>query len=331
MDTITEQVPDFFRSIFSEGNITLQLIETFAVIAFFWLLRNVLVRFLSNRVQDTAERYRWRKNLGTILTFLTFVFIIQIWFDGIGSLATFFGLLSAGLAIALRDPVSDFAGWLFLITQRTFTVGDRIQVGDVRGDVIDIRMLKFTLLEIGNWVEADQSTGRVIHIPNQRVFRENIFNYTSDFEFVWNEIAVVVTFESDWKKAKALLQEVADTLMADFKPTAEKELRRASNSYLIRFTHLTPIVYTDVIDFGIRLTVRYLSAPRKRRKMAEDFWEEILDRFNADPTLDFAYPTTRFYTLNEAPPEFMSASSKKAASEGASSSVNGGQGSKNPS
>lgn len=330
MDSITEQVPAFFREVFAGGNMTLQLIETFAVIVIFWLLRTVIVRFLSNRVHDTAERYRWRKNLGTILTFLTFVFIVQIWFDGIGSLATFFGLLSAGLAIALRDPVSDFAGWLFLVTQRTFAVGDRIQVGNVKGDVIDIRMMKFTLLEIGNWVEADQSTGRVIHIPNQRVFRENIFNYTSDFEFIWNEIAVVVTFESDWKKAKALLQEVVDKLMADFKPTAEKELRRASNSYLIHFTHLTPIVYTDVTDFGVRLTVRYLSAPRKRRKMAEDFWEEILDRFNADPTLDFAYPTTRFYTLNEAPPEFMSASSQGAGMKGSSTSDNGGGARANP-
>ncbi len=118
--------------------------------------------------------------------------------------------------------------------------------------------------------------------------------------------------------------------MADFKPTAEKELRRASNSYLIHFTHLTPIVYTDVTDFGVRLTVRYLSAPRRRRKMAEDFWEEILDRFNADPTLDFAYPTTRFYTLNEAPPEFMSASSQEAAMKGASTSDNGGGARANP-
>lgn len=98
--------------------------------------------------------------------------VARLWFVGLQSLSTFLGLLTAALAIALQDPIVNLAGWLFLIWRRPFRVGDRIQIGDIRGDVIDMRIFQFSLLEIGNWVNADQSTGRVIHVPNGKVFRE---------------------------------------------------------------------------------------------------------------------------------------------------------------
>ena len=90
--------------------------------------------------------------------------------------------------------------------KRPFEVGDRIQIGDQKGDVIDQRIFMFTVLEIGNWVDADQSTGRVIHIPNGKIFLETLASYTKGFEYIWNEIPVQVTFESDWRKAKNILE-----------------------------------------------------------------------------------------------------------------------------
>ena len=198
-------------------------------------------------------------------------------------------------AIALKDPVTDIAAWLFLIWRKPFDIGDRIQIGPSKGDVIDIRVFKFTILEIGNWVDADQSTGRVIHIPNHKVFTEDLANYTSDFEFIWNELGVLVTFESDWKKAKEILKEVVEENMHEFVEQAREEVKKAEKSYLIQYRYLTPIVYTDVKASGINLSIRYLSDPRKRRGISQALWESILDRFDEHDDIDFAYPTIRYY------------------------------------
>ncbi len=217
------------------------------------------------------------------------------WFRGVQSLSTFFGLLTAGIAIALRDPLVNLAGWAFLMWRRPFDVGDRIEVGGHRGDVIDLRIFQFSLLEIGNWVDADQTTGRIINIPNGKVFTESLANYTKGFDFIWHELPVLVTFESDWEKAKGLLGQIAERHGASFSESAERQVKAAASRYLIFFTRLTPIVYTSVQDCGVLLTVRYLTEPKNRRVTAEAIWEDILREFGRHDDIDFAYPTQRFY------------------------------------
>lgn len=270
-------------------------IETGLIILALILIRIVIVRIVDRQVEATAARYRWRKNINYSLVFLGLLLIGRTWIEALGSLATFLGLLSAGLAIALRDPVTDIAGWLFIVWRKPFQLGDRIEVGNNKGDVIDVRFFKFTILEIGNWVHADQSTGRVIHIPNHLVFSESIANYTSDFEFIWNEIEVVFTFESDWKKAKHILEEITNNHLLDYVSDAEQQVKHASKSYLIHYRNLTPIVYTDVVDDGIKLTIRHLSNPRRRRGINQMIWEDILVAIAEEDTIDFAYKTLRIY------------------------------------
>jgi small-conductance mechanosensitive channel len=150
-------------------------------------------------------------------------------------------------------------------------------------------------LEIGNWVDADQSTGRVIHIPNGKIFREAQANYSKGFSFIWNEIAVLVTFESNWKKAKTLLLEIAERHAAHLSEKAEEKVRQAARKFMILYTHLTPAVYTSVADSGVLLTLRYLCEPRRRRATAQEIWEDILEAFAGCSDIDFAYPTYRFY------------------------------------
>jgi len=274
---------------------TTQVIESLAVILVLWLIRFIAIRIVNRNVESTSARYKWRKNLTYFTVFLGILIIGRIWFEGLHSVATFLGLLSAGLAIALRDPVTDFAGWIFILWRKPFDVGDRIEIGSTKGDVVDTRVFKFTILEIGNWVQADQSTGRVVHVPNHKVFTEPLANYTSDFEFIWNEIEVLVTFESNWKKAKEILQEIADKHLQDFVEHAEQQVKRATKSYLIHYRYLTPIVYTDVRDSGINLTIRHLTDPRRRRSLSQSIWEDVLDAFQEAEDIEFAYPTMRIY------------------------------------
>ncbi len=276
-------------------DLTSSIIETIGVILFLWLVRLITLRIIVKSSDSKRTHYKWRKNFTYITFFIGILIVGRIWFVGIESLATFLGLLSAGIAIALKDPVTDLAAWLFIIWRRPFNVGDRIEIGGAKGDVIDVRPFKFTILEIGNWVDADQSTGRVIHIPNHEVFTGQLANYTSDFEFIWNEIQVMVTFESDWRKAKDILSEIVNEVSADFIESAKRQIAKASKSYLIEYRYLTPIVYTNVKDSGINLTVRYLTDPRRRRGTSQIIWERVLDRYQENDDIDFAYPTIRYY------------------------------------
>lgn len=292
MQEFTDQIAEFIAN---SPSIAVQIVETVAIILILWVIRLITVRVIQRNVENKKSVYKWRKNITYIAFFIGLLIVGQIWFDALGSLGTFLGLLSAGIAIALKDPVTDIAAWMFLIWRKPFDIGDRIQVGTSKGDVIDIRVFKFTILEIGNWVDADQSTGRVIHIPNHKVFTDDIANYTSDFEFIWNEMGVLVTFESDWKKAKKILEEVVDENMQEFVEQAREEVKKAEKSYLIQYRYLTPIVYTSVKDSGINLSIRYLSDPRKRRGISQAIWESVLDRFAEHDDIDFAYPTIRYY------------------------------------
>jgi small-conductance mechanosensitive channel len=191
--------------------------------------------------------------------------------------------------------VKSIAGWLYLLWKRPFFIGDRIQIDNMIGDVIDIRAFKFSLNEIGNWVHADQSTGRVMHVPNSILLSKTIINYTEGFHHIWVELPVLVTFESDWRKAKELLLAIAQKHSETITPKAQEKIKDASKKYMIFYHKLTPIVYTSVKDCGVLLTMRLLSEPRRRRNCEEAIWEDILDAFAEHKDIDFAYPTQRFY------------------------------------
>ena len=272
-----------------------RLFDTILIVLVLWAVRRIVLALAYRRVSDIRARYQWRKtttySTGIIGTFL----VGRIWFAGFGSLATFLGLASAGVAIALKDLLVNLAGWAFIVWRRPFDVGDRIEIGDAAGDVIDLRIFQFTILEIGNWVDADQSTGRMVHVPNGHVFTQPLANYSKGFPYIWNELPVMVTFESDWRKAKEILTKIVESHAAEVTPHAEHRLRDASRRFMIFYTTLTPIVYTSVADSGVVLTMRYLCEARRRRVSAEAIWEDILDAFGQRDDIDFAYPTQRFY------------------------------------
>ncbi|MCA6074519.1 mechanosensitive ion channel family protein [Fulvivirga sedimenti] len=259
-----------------------------------------LFRFLANKLiyrtfTDVKVRYMWKSWVKNTIYFLLLIIIMTIWLEGIESLATFLGLVSAGLAIALQSPIVNLAGWLFIIIRKPFEVGDRVQVGNHAGDVIDIRFFQFTINEIGNWVGADQSTGRIIHIPNGQVFNISQANYNQGFSHIWNEITVLVTFESNWKKARKILEEIINRHADQLSETAEQRLLEASKKFMIFYSNLTPFVYIKAEDSGVLLTIRYLTLPKTRRITEHRIWENILEEFAKEEDIDFAYPTQRIY------------------------------------
>lgn len=281
-----------------------RLVGTVAVILV-WVAGSRLSRRLIVRtVDDAAAQFQMRRVTGYVLAIGSVVIIARLWIQGITGLATYLGLVSAGVAIALQDPLTNVAGWLFILVRRPFRIGDRVQVGSNIGDVVDIRPLRFLMLEVGNWVHADQGTGRILHVPNGLVFKNTIANYDEAFGYIWNELEVTVTFESDWRKAKARLQEILEAQSERIDDQVKRRIDDAANVLHIRFPKVTPVVWTSVVENGVRLSMRYLCRSRMRRNSASAIWEAILDAFREMPDVAFAYPTNRrFDNVTEGKPE----------------------------
>jgi small-conductance mechanosensitive channel len=273
----------------------IRIIDTLLIIFLLIIVSKIILRLVRSRTKNTILIYKWRKYTNYTATILGLILIGQIWIFEFASFATFLGLLSAGLVIALKDPITNFFGWIFIKWRSPFNVGDRIQIGDYSGDVIDIRLFTFQIMEIGNWVEADQTTGRTVNIPNQRIFISEIANFTSGFNFIWIEIPVVITFESNWKLAKELLVKIADEHTSHFVEQANKAIRRASYQLMLPEENVNPQIYTSVVDIGVQLSIRFICPPRERRSKNEEIWEHVLDEFAKCKDIDFAYPTIRYF------------------------------------
>lgn len=260
----------------------------------------ILFTALAKRnIDDLARFYHWRRVILYSCSATAIVLIGGVWFERVQSFAAVLGMsfaaLLGALVIVMRESINDLVGWIYIMSRQPFKVGDRIQTGEIIGDVIDIRLFKFSVIEVGNWVDADQNTGRIVHIPNGRILSEPVANYETGFAYIWHEIPVTITFESNWRKAKDLLTQIAHEKAEHLSEGAEEQIRSAAMKYLIFFSKLTPIVYTSVRENGVLLTIRYIVKPRQRRNSEQDVWEAILAAFEQQDDIAFAYPTTRFF------------------------------------
>lgn len=271
-----------------EGALQVNLLLTLLIILGVIALRALVLRFITRRDIDRRAQYRWRKVTSYVAVAVALLLIVPLWLPRLGSLATVLGLLTAGIAIALRDPLTDLGGWLFIVTRRPFDVGDRIEIAGRIGDVIDVRLFQFSMLEVGNWVEADQSTGRIVHVPNKLIFSDMLANYTSQFDYIWHEIAVFITLDSDWQAAKRLCEEILERHVGPIAVEARATIDAAAQHSFITYANLTPTIYTRVHPHAVRLTLRYLTPSRRRRGLEHLIWEDILSAFAEHDDIVFA-------------------------------------------
>ena len=298
MQEVINQFLEFrwLGTIFSSTHMQVKVGATIFALILFPLIKRFVILPVINKIRDAKKISALdtsSEKASYIIYFLLFIVIGSIWFEGFESIATYLGFVSAAIAFALKDPIANVAGWMFISTRSPFKVGDRIELGTNAGDVIDINVFNFSIMEMGNWVDADDMTGRIIHIPNARVFTESLANYGKGFHFIWHEIPILVTFESDWRKAKKILNKIIKNKSNKFKIDASKMIKEASKKFMIHKTSLEPIVYTTVEESGVQLTIRFLCEPRQRREIEQDIWQEVLDVFEKEADMDFAYPTQR--------------------------------------
>jgi len=244
-----------------------KLLQTGLIIFIGYLSIFVLVRIINHRIKDLKVRHLTRRNVVYILNILIVLYIVFLWVQNISAITVFLSVISAGVVFALQDTILSMAGWFLILVRRPFEVGDRVELGAVKGDVMDIRLFQTSLLEIGNWVGADQS--------------------------IWNEIKLLVTFESDWKRAEEIMMQHGTEQAEGMEKVVKGKIIDMTKRYVIRYEKLTPIVYVDIKDSGVELTLRYLTEAKKRRTTQDALCRTILDDFEKEERVDFAYPTYR--------------------------------------
>jgi len=281
------------RRIRRQGLLVRKASLTLLIILIAYFLVIVLVKVVNRQVKDIRSRHLIRKNIVYFFTLLSLMFIVLVWMESITNVTVFLSIIGAGVALALQEVLLCVAGWFHILVRRPFEVGDRIELGGVKGDVIDIRLFQTSLLEIGNWVDADQSTGRIVNVPNSAVFKKENYNYNQGFEFIWNEIKIPITFESDWKRAEEIMLEHGNEVASDKEDIAKKKISFMAKRYMIQYGKLTPIVYVDIKDSGVALTLRYLTEARGRRTTHDSICRSILADFEKEENVNFAYPTYR--------------------------------------
>ena len=258
-----------------------------------YLLIITFIKFINRSVKDIKARHMMRKNMVYVVTFTGFLAIAFTWIQNISYLTIFLGFAGAGLTLALQEVIMGIAGWLLILIRRPFEVGDRVEINGIKGDIIDIRIFQTSMLEIGNWVNADQSTGRIVNIPNSFVFKSANYNYSRGFEFIWHEIPILLTFESNWQKGQEIILRNAKKYVEGLEEDVSRKIEAMRNRYMIYYGKLTPIVYVNIKDSGIELTLRYLTEAKKRRFTQDQLCRAILEDFGKEPDVNFAYPTYR--------------------------------------
>ena len=278
-----------------QNDFAVNALLSLAIVLLALLLVRVGHRVSRKYMDDPARIYRSTRSTRRLAIIFAVVAITIIWSPGFGDVLTLLTVIGAGMAIALREVLLSFAGWSRVTLLSSYKEGDRIEINGIQGDVIDIRMMRTSLMEIGGWVDADQSTGRIVHFPNSWLFQYALYNYTRSFKFIWNELSLSVTYRSDWRAARDIMQKYADESAAIVEQQARKEIKEISREFLIHYSILTPFVYIKMTEDGVRLTLRYLCEARKRRGSEHALTIMILDDFREHPDIEVAHRVLAMY------------------------------------
>jgi len=232
-------------------------------------------RYIVRHTADPRARYSRRKLLHTVLLAATVVVLILLWSSRFPNTGTFLGLMGAGLAVALREPLLAVVGRIAILAGRTYNVGDRIQIEKVKGDVIDVGFVYTRMMEIGNWIDGDQASGRTVQFSNSKVFSGPIFNYTNHLEYVWDEIRVPITYGSDLQAMNDVLISVAGAYTEEFLEGAEAELEKMGRTFLVPVVETRPKVFVRVTDNWLECSLRYVVDAKKRRDATDFIFRKV--------------------------------------------------------
>jgi len=255
-----------------------RVVISIAVIIFFYVIRRIVLRFISKIESLKAPRGIWRSASSYLAITFGIIALIPVWLPSLQNFAAVLGIFGAGILLVNKELILNGVAWGYILIRRPFEPGHRISIQGFTGDVIEIRILEFTMLEVRPMTEGGQSTGRVIRIPNSLLFTVPLANASKEFAFYWHEIQITLSLKSNWKKAEKILLEETAHLARKIDPE-DKRILISSEEYDIHYKKLDPRVFYACHDGKIILTLRFLVEPRQSRQIESEIWKAILNRF----------------------------------------------------
>ncbi|MGD2248594.1 MAG: mechanosensitive ion channel family protein [Candidatus Methanofastidiosia archaeon] len=257
----------------------------------YFMFKLLLEEIIANQIEDSKTRYSLRKTISILYVVAIILAVIRIWVEDTQTLMVTYGLVAAGVAVALQDFFKNFAGGIILFMFGVYTVGDRIEINSRFGDVVDVGILYTTLLELKGWVQDDQATGGLIMVPNGVILSEPVNNYTKDNTFIWDEIKIPITYKSNWQKAVQNIIKIVKEETQDMIVQADKELYTLRRQYYLSERDVQPAVYITLTDNWILLNIRYITDARKRRRVKNAISRRILKEILPDEEITIASET----------------------------------------
>lgn len=257
------------------------IILTILLLIFYKLIKIMVGKIYSFLPIDDKKKFYRNRNAQIFLASLLIVIIFLMWGEKMEGLITLVSFISAGIAIAIREIIFNFFAGAYLKFRKPFEVEDRIEIDNIKGDVINIHALGFEMLEVGERVEGEQSTGRIIHIPNSYIFTKTLKNYTKAFKYIWDEITVKVPLTADIRKTQEILYNILfdNEDLREIPIKMENAVDEIILDYRIYYNNFDPIIYTRIIDSHIEFYLRYLVHPKKARNVQDEVTLQILDEY----------------------------------------------------
>ncbi|MCF8245558.1 MAG: mechanosensitive ion channel family protein [Saprospiraceae bacterium] len=276
-----------------------KLVTILIGIAIIWLIIKALQRSFFSKIKDNDNRYRAKKFSSFIGYFLTLVLVTVVFSDKLGNLTIALGVAGAGIAFALQEVIASFAGWLAIMFGGFYRSGDRVQLGGIKGDVMDIGVLRTTIMETGQWVDGDLYNGRIVLIANSFVFKEPVFNYSGDFPFLWDEIKIPIQYGSNYDIAKEIFLQVGKAVAGDLTEKSKEKWTVLQSQFRLETAQTEPMVSLVANDNWVEYTLRYVVGYKKRRITKSELFTQILKKVEAtNGQVKFASAT---FHLVEAP------------------------------
>ena len=262
-----------------------------ALTILYFVSRLVFEEIVAKRIKESKTRYSFRKTVSILYLVAFVVILIRVWVENTQTLIVSYGLIAAGVAVALQDFFKNFVGGIIIFVNGTYRVGDRIEVNSKYGDVIDIGILYTTLMEMKEWVAGDQATGRLSIIPNGYVLSATVNNYTKDNDFIWDEITIPITYDSDWNEAIIKIRNIVKKETENIAGLAEKVVSELGEKYYLFKRTVEPEIFLTLTDNWITFNIRFISDVRERRWLHNKLSQVILNEIKKSEKIKIASAT----------------------------------------
>lgn len=235
---------------------------------------------ISKKLTDSNDKYRARKATGIFGYVLFICTLLFVFSDKLGNVGIALGLAGAGIAFALQEVITSFAGWLNILITGQIKIGQRVKIESITGDIIDIGMMKTTIMEVGDWVDGDLYNGRITSLSNSFIFKSPVQNYSGDYPFLWDEIEVPIRTESDYKLARKVFTEVTIEVCGDYAKRSKETWNKMTDKYNVENAQVDPMVTLRFDNNWITFTLRYVVNYKMRRSTKNKLYTRLLEEID---------------------------------------------------